>query len=320
MYLKFNAAPGSYSPDANADLFETLSYKMGMRNPMLVLLPESGVVPHLLFLAKFESIDQPWIAGMSGFPFTRLTVAWFEDSLDKSIFEMLGRVSQDIDLTDIVCIQQDYNDEWSNDIAKIEARFHEIVPMGKYLYGRIPVGISTDEDPRTIAPDVRHFLALVEQVPWFSNLGKPTALDQGVGRIKDWSQWAGPEGGFGYWYGRWPAVVREHIEKDEQSRMPELKDLWDKIHAVAMDKASSNMPLYDAKQDPWYGPTCCVLDAAYTAALVGWHIYLTRPIPKIIAENWRWFADGHWPCDFAEDPVGLDERIDLVPVVKFLVF
>jgi hypothetical protein len=95
--------------------------------------------------------------------------------------------------------------------------------------------------------------------------------------------------------------------------------LWKKTHAFVLDRAARNVPLFDPKRDPWYGPTNCVYAAAYNGALVAWHILLDRPIPEMIAGEWRWFADGHWPCDFAEEPVGIDETlVDFV--VKFQVY
>jgi hypothetical protein len=52
---------------------------------------------------------------------------------------------------------------------------------------------------------------------------------------------------------------------------------------------------------------------------VSWHILLGRRLPKMIAGEWRWYAEGHWPCDFAEEPVGIDEALVSFHV-KFLVY
>jgi hypothetical protein len=177
-----------------------------------------------------------------------------------------------------------------------------------------------DIDPAMIAPDVPRYIALLETVPWFANLGKPHPRDAEVVRIHSWAEWPGPEGGHGYWFGRWPAFVQETIEAAEPARRAELKEVWDRVYALVLNRAARNVPGFDPAQDAWHGPTACVHDAAYIAALVAWHIHLGRPIPRIIAEEWLWYADGQWPCDFAEEPVGLDESLENVPEVRFLVY
>src|SRR5437764_15202007 len=133
-----------------------------------------------------------------------------------------------------------------------------------------------DIDPKEIAGDVLQFLVLLERVPWFLNLGKPHRWDPEVARIHSWEEWPGPERGFGDWFGRWPAVVREHLEAIARDRRGELDALWEKVHAVVLERAVPNLPLYDAKRDAWYGPTACVWDAAYIAPLVALHILLGR--------------------------------------------
>ncbi|MCI0458476.1 MAG: hypothetical protein L0Z62_16045 [Gemmataceae bacterium] len=166
-----------------------------------------------------------------------------------------------------------------------------------------------DVDPKEIAADIPQFLATLERVPWFLNLGKPHHWDKDVVRIHDWDEWHGPQAGYGDWFGGWPAVVREAIEAIEAHRREELQTLWDKVHSIVFECAKRNVPLFDPKRDAWYGPTTCVWDAAYISALVAWHILLNRPIPPMIAGEWRWYSEGHWPCDFAEEPVGIDEAL-----------
>jgi hypothetical protein len=174
-------------------------------------------------------------------------------------------------------------------------------------------------NPKEIAPDVPHFLALLRRVPWFRNLGKPHRWDSEVARIHSWDEWPGPEGGYGDRFARWPAVVREAIEEGESGRRNELDTLWKHAYSLVLDHAARNVPEFNPERDPWYGPTACVHDAAYTAALMAWHILLDRPVPEMIAGTWRWFAEGHWPCDFAEEPVGWDEAlVDFV--IKFQVY
>jgi hypothetical protein len=130
-----------------------------------------------------------------------------------------------------------------------------------------------------------------------------------VGRIHDWSKWPGPERGHGDWFGRWPAVVREAIEAEKRDRENELTALWDRVHKLVFDHAVPNVPLFDPKEDAWHSPTTCVWSAAYISSLVAWHILLDRPVPQMIAQSWLWFSEGHWPCDFADEPVGIDEAL-----------
>jgi hypothetical protein len=176
-------------------------------------------------------------------------------------------------------------------------------------------------DPRTIAPDLPAFLALLRNVPWFLNLGKSHSRDRNVARIHSWDQWLGPERGFGDWFGRYPAVVRERMEADHTNQRTDLEAVWLQIESLVMECAIPNVPEYDKKQDAWYGPTTCVWQAGYTAALIGCHLLLKRPLPEPIAQEWDWFADGHWPCDYAEEPHGYgDEALIDVPATKLLVY
>jgi hypothetical protein len=176
-------------------------------------------------------------------------------------------------------------------------------------------------DPSQVAPDLAHFIASLSGTPWFLNLGKPHPRDSEVVRIMRWEEWPGPEQAWGHWLGRYQSIVREHIEADYHSQRAELDELWDRIHGVVMTFASANVRLYDPAADSWYGPTACVWNAAYTACLVGWHLLLHRPIPERLAAEWAWYVDGHWPCDYAEEPPGfLDETTAYVAAGKLLVF
>ncbi len=175
-------------------------------------------------------------------------------------------------------------------------------------------------DLGTIAPNLERFMALLESVPWFTNLGESSLRDSEVDRIHSWDELPGPERGYGSLFGRWLAFVRETIEADEKLRRDELTEVWDRVYALVLELAPRNIPEFDPTEDAWYGPTACAHFAAYTAALIAWHILLGRPLPKLIAEEWRWFAAGHWPCDFADEPVGLDESLQDVPEVRFLVY
>jgi hypothetical protein len=83
--------------------------------------------------------------------------------------------------------------------------------------------LTVDADPKEIASDVPQFVAQLERIPWFLNLGKPHRWDKDVARIHSWDEWPGPEAGHGDWFGRWPAVVREAIEAEQPGRRDELQ-------------------------------------------------------------------------------------------------
>jgi hypothetical protein len=176
-------------------------------------------------------------------------------------------------------------------------------------------------NPADIAPDVGGYLRLLETLPWFLNLGEPHPRDHDVVRIHTWEEWPGPERGYGDWFGRWQAVVREQVEASEPARRAELDKLWQSIERTVVSRAAAKVPMYDPEQDAWYGPTVCVWYAAYTACLVGWHILLNRRLPERLAAEWEWYVDGRWPCDYAEEPPGYCNRSAVdVPVGKLLVF
>src|SRR5436190_1308713 len=100
------------------------------------------------------------------------------------------------------------------------------------------VRLTVDVDPKEIAEDVPAFLAILDGVPWFLNLGKPHRWDGEVLRIHSWDEWPGPEQGYGDWYGRWPAVIREAIEASERDRADELEALWKKVHSLVFELAA----------------------------------------------------------------------------------
>lgn len=177
------------------------------------------------------------------------------------------------------------------------------------------------QDPRCIAPTLAAFLVRLHRVPWFLRLGEPHPRDPEVVRIRQWADWHGPERGYGDWFGRYPAMVWERILADEPGRQKELEALWDQITRCVQAWAIPNVPAYDEEGDAWFGPTACVWHAAYAAGLIGWHLRLRRPLPDPIIAEWAWLADGHWPCDYAEEPPGHGDESQIdVPAGKLLVF
>jgi hypothetical protein len=193
--------------------------------------------------------------------------------------------------------------------------------MARVAHRFVPATNRALDHPTVIANDVNQFIRALPDVPWFLNLGEPHPRDLEVIRIYSWDDWPGPEGGWCDWLGRYSAVVRERIEADHSARQGELDALWQKIEGTVLRLASGNVPLFDPDEDAWHGPTTCVWSAAYTACLVSWHLLLSCPLPERVVTEWDWYAAGHWPCDFAEEPPGyLDESAVNVAAGKLLVY
>jgi hypothetical protein len=159
------------------------------------------------------------------------------------------------------------------------------------------------EVPGSTASD---FLAQLESVPWFSNIGRPTPPDAGVKRISAWEEWPGPkEPGVGELSFRHQDLY-DRIMAESGDRRESLTQLWEAIHAAVFRRAASQVP-YDPEQDTWHGPTMAVWQAAWTAGLVGLCLQTGRPVPPELQEQWSWYARGHWPAGYAS--LGPDGRL-----------
>ncbi len=175
-------------------------------------------------------------------------------------------------------------------------------------------------DFRTIADNAISFIALLRDIPWFMNLGKPHPRDHQVVRIWDWKEWPGPEGAHGQWFGQLHPLVQARLLAAHPGREQEFNGTFNMIRETVEALAIPNVPAYEADEDAWHGPTACVWGAGFLAALVGCHILLKEPVPATIADEWAWLADGHWACDYAEDNPYRDEPPDELPEYKLLVY
>jgi hypothetical protein len=147
-------------------------------------------------------------------------------------------------------------------------------------------------------PTVEDFLAQLEAVPWFSNIGGTTPPDAGVERIFAWEDWPGPlEPAVDELFLR-HQMLFDAIMGDAGEQRAALSALWDGIHAAVFRAATPRVP-FDPKQDAWHGPTTAVWQAAWTAGLVGLCLQTGRPIPQDLLHQWAWFARGHWPSGYA---------------------
>jgi hypothetical protein len=171
-----------------------------------------------------------------------------------------------------------------------------------------------------IASNLPKFIDSLTYIPWFRNLGKPHRDDRLVRRIRHGRGWPGPEEGYGDWFGRFPALVREQMYVEAADRQGELDKVWAMIEPLVLELAIANLADYDDDADAYHWPNACAWQASYNAALVGCHVLLARALPEPIADQWGWLVEGHWPCDYAEEPIGYwQSRID-VPRSQLLVY
>jgi hypothetical protein len=152
---------------------------------------------------------------------------------------------------------------------------------------------------------IERFLADLESVPWFSNIGKEIPPEFTIKRLSSWEVWPGPED-----------IGISELSLMQQSLFDEimatsdnkghLVDLWDKIHEIVVRVAKTKVP-YDPDKDAWHAPTLAVWQAAWTAGLIGLCLATNRPIPMDLQEQWDWFLRGHWPSGYSK--VWANERL-----------
>ncbi len=149
------------------------------------------------------------------------------------------------------------------------------------------------------ARTVEEFPARLPAVFWFAHLGQPLPEDNVV-RIWDWDEWAGPEEESG----RIIALSLCHQEWHDSllaahpERRAELGEIWSRVTEIVMGAATRGIP-YAPEADAWHGPTMAVWQAVWTAGLVAWHLACDEAIPADLAQQWDWYARGHWPCGYA---------------------
>jgi hypothetical protein len=153
----------------------------------------------------------------------------------------------------------------------------------------LPIGAGTADE----------FLARLPALLWFAHVGQPIP-DSNVPRIRHWDEWAGPEEKSGRiialslrhqaWH---DALLAAHPEQ-----RADLEALWSRVTDVVMGAAAERIP-YDPDADAWHAPTTALWQAVWTAGLVAWHLASDEPIPADLAEQWAWYARGHWPCGYA---------------------
>ena len=166
-----------------------------------------------------------------------------------------------------------------------------------------------DDAPDTSAL-VADFLAQLEDVPWFGNIGHPVPGDAGVERIFAWEEWPGPEEPTIAELSLRHQALFDSITEAAGEEASPLLELWRRIHAVVFRTASPRVP-FDPEQDAWHGPTMAVWQAAWTAGLIGLCLHTGRAIPTELQQQWSWYARGHWPSGY----VSVRGKVELLLLV-----
>ncbi len=142
--------------------------------------------------------------------------------------------------------------------------------------------------------DVTNFVAQLEGIPWFAHVGTPLQSRTAIQRMSRWDQWPGPEDPCTSELPYRQQALHDELMGASAPLNHALSELWDTIQATVLTSAAKNVP-YKTNEDAWYGPNVAVWHAAWTAGLVGLCLFLKRPVPEEVQEQWKWFVQGHWP-------------------------
>ena len=145
------------------------------------------------------------------------------------------------------------------------------------------------------------FLDGLEAIPWFEHLGDANRPMAGVRRLRSWDDWPGPEDDGVEAAATRAQQLKDELDQEASRRQVDIRQRWDSIQTAVRTQASKAVP-YDPYQDSWHGPTQCVWDAAWYAALIACHLQLELPIPIDLGRIWSYFEMGHWPCGYVNPP------------------
>jgi hypothetical protein len=148
--------------------------------------------------------------------------------------------------------------------------------------------------------DLSRFLTQVEHTSWFTQVGTPVRWNNAIHGMSRWEEWPGPGASSTIGLSYWQQALYDEIMSASDEKRGALAELWNTIQSMVLTDAAKAVP-YNPNEDAWYAPNAAVWHAAWTAGLVGLHLYLRRSIPKELQEQWNWFAQGHWPYGWLED-------------------
>jgi hypothetical protein len=152
---------------------------------------------------------------------------------------------------------------------------------------------------------VARFVAELESIPWFRNIGRPLPPDAVAKQLRRWEDWPGPEEPAVFELSERQQALYDELMAESGARRAELLNLWDRVHKRVITCATSAVP-YDPAQDSWHAPTVAVWQAALTAGLIALCTWLRRPVPEDLQQQWNWFVLGHWPSGYSR--YGPDDR------------
>lgn len=154
---------------------------------------------------------------------------------------------------------------------------------------------------------IEDFLATLESVPWFRNIGRPMESAANIKCMQGWEDWPGPEDPYVREISQRQQTLYDDLFKSAADERDQLVALWNRIQAIVFRVAAPTVP-YDQERDSWHAPTAAIWQAAWTAGLVGLCLRSARPIPSDLEEQWMWFVQGHWPAGYARMQ-GNDEQL-----------
>jgi hypothetical protein len=149
---------------------------------------------------------------------------------------------------------------------------------------------------------VAKFIELLDLIPWFARLGRPSPRDPEVFRIYDWRAWPGPEDPGSEMQSAF--LMQRHDDLFKAAKpIAGLQETWQTIHDQVLRLAKTSVA-YDENEDSWFGPNAAVWGAAFTAALVGCTILRDGALSEensdevqwTLSSEWSWYSAGHWPC------------------------
>jgi hypothetical protein len=151
-------------------------------------------------------------------------------------------------------------------------------------------------------PSVGKFIEQLDAIPWFANLGKPSPRDPEVFRIYHWETWPGPEDPGSEMQSAFHMKWHDDLFKAAEP-IHGLREAWQTIHDCVLRLTKASVA-YDEQEDVWFGPNAAVVQAAFTAALVGCTILRDGGLKEMdsarmqwtLSNEWSWYQAGHWPC------------------------
>ncbi|MER7273770.1 hypothetical protein ABT369_04895 [Dactylosporangium sp. NPDC000244] len=140
-----------------------------------------------------------------------------------------------------------------------------------------------------VSPKAAEFIAGAVRLPWFTQLGRPSARDDTCVRLAGWDDCSPePDEQQQGWADAIELEARTHGRA-------EVTGLVERARREVLAAARRAVP-YDDAEDYYHLPNVCVWDAAETAATIAGFLALGWAVPAGLERRWTWFAAGHWPC------------------------